>query len=83
VSPARDAASRLADMGAREAIKAVSDWPTIPQLNVKGEFVVGCDMVRETRRALPPRARSRHEVVSMGSLHIQSLHPQKRKSVDV
>ncbi len=31
----------------RQEIKAFSDWPTIPQLYVKGEFVGGCDIVRE------------------------------------
>ena len=31
----------------RQGIKAFSDWPTIPQLYVKGEFVGGCDIVRE------------------------------------
>jgi monothiol glutaredoxin len=31
----------------RNGIKAFSDWPTIPQLYVKGEFVGGCDIVRE------------------------------------
>jgi monothiol glutaredoxin len=31
----------------REGIKTYSDWPTIPQLYVKGEFVGGCDIVRE------------------------------------
>ncbi len=31
----------------REGIKAFSDWPTIPQLYVKGEFVGGCDIVTE------------------------------------
>ncbi len=31
----------------REGVKAFSDWPTIPQLYVKGEFVGGCDIVRE------------------------------------
>ena len=31
----------------REGIKEFSDWPTIPQLYVKGEFVGGCDIVRE------------------------------------
>ena len=31
----------------REGIKAFSDWPTIPQLYVKGEFVGGCDIVKE------------------------------------
>jgi monothiol glutaredoxin len=31
----------------RQGIKAFSDWPTIPQLYVKGEFVGGCDIVKE------------------------------------
>ena len=31
----------------RQGIKGYSDWPTIPQLYVKGEFVGGCDIVRE------------------------------------
>ena len=37
----------LEDMGIREGIKAFSNWPTIPQLYVKGEFIGGCDIVRE------------------------------------
>jgi len=37
----------LADAEIREGIKQFADWPTIPQLYVKGEFVGGCDIVRE------------------------------------
>ena len=37
----------LADEEIRAGIKDYSDWPTIPQLYVKGEFVGGCDIVRE------------------------------------
>ncbi|WP_112323321.1 Grx4 family monothiol glutaredoxin [Oceanibium sediminis] len=37
----------LADDAIREGIKSYSDWPTIPQLYVKGEFVGGCDIVVE------------------------------------
>ncbi|MFZ5618172.1 MAG: Grx4 family monothiol glutaredoxin [Pseudomonadota bacterium] len=37
----------LADPAIRQGIKDYSDWPTIPQLYVKGEFVGGCDIVRE------------------------------------
>ena len=37
----------LEDMDIREGIKHYSDWPTIPQLYVKGEFVGGCDIIRE------------------------------------
>ena len=31
----------------REGIKVYSDWPTIPQLYIKGEFIGGCDIVKE------------------------------------
>ena len=37
----------LADMELREGIKSFTNWPTIPQLYVKGEFVGGCDIVTE------------------------------------
>jgi len=37
----------LADPEIREGIKVFSQWPTIPQLYVKGEFVGGCDIIRE------------------------------------
>ena len=37
----------LEDQGVREGIKTYSNWPTIPQLYVKGEFVGGCDIVKE------------------------------------
>lgn len=37
----------LADAEIREGIKAFSEWPTIPQLYVKGEFLGGCDIVRD------------------------------------
>jgi len=37
----------LADDEIREGIKAYSSWPTIPQLYVKGEFLGGCDIIRE------------------------------------
>jgi monothiol glutaredoxin len=41
----------LADMEIREGIKSFSNWPTIPQLYVKGEFVGGCDIVTEMFQA--------------------------------
>lgn len=37
----------LADPGVRQGIKEFSNWPTLPQLYVKGEFLGGCDIVRE------------------------------------
>ena len=36
----------LEDAGLRQGIKDYSNWPTIPQLYVKGEFVGGCDIIR-------------------------------------
>ena len=37
----------LEDQSIREGVKAFSDWPTIPQLYVKKEFIGGCDIVKE------------------------------------
>lgn len=37
----------LRDAEVRQGIKEFSDWPTIPQLYIKGEFVGGCDIVKE------------------------------------
>ncbi len=37
----------LEDLSMREGIKSFTNWPTVPQLYVKGEFVGGCDIVRE------------------------------------
>jgi monothiol glutaredoxin len=41
----------LTDPSLRDGIKQFSDWPTIPQLYIKGEFVGGCDIVREMHEA--------------------------------
>ena len=41
----------LQDMEVRQGIKSYSDWPTIPQLYVKGEFIGGCDIIREMFQA--------------------------------
>jgi monothiol glutaredoxin len=41
----------LEDSALREGIKSFSNWPTIPQLYVKGEFVGGCDIMREMYQA--------------------------------
>ena len=37
----------LEDENLRQGIKEYSDWPTIPQLYVKGEFIGGCDIIKE------------------------------------
>ena len=37
----------LEDPEIREGIKVFSDWPTIPQLYIKGEFIGGCDIIKE------------------------------------
>ena len=41
----------LDDMSVREGVKVYSNWPTVPQLYIKGEFVGGCDIVREMFQA--------------------------------
>jgi len=41
----------LEDMSLREGIKSFSNWPTVPQLYIKGEFVGGCDIVTEMFQA--------------------------------
>ncbi|MFK7873487.1 MAG: Grx4 family monothiol glutaredoxin [Oligoflexales bacterium] len=40
----------LDDWDLREGIKSFSNWPTIPQLYVKGEFIGGCDIIMELHR---------------------------------
>ena len=37
----------LEDQSVREGVKAFSDWPTIPQLYIKKEFIGGCDIIKE------------------------------------
>tara|TARA_B100001123_G_C14474813_1_gene695929 strand:- start:35 stop:376 length:342 start_codon:yes stop_codon:yes gene_type:complete len=37
----------LENSSIREGIKAYSDWPTIPQLYIKGEFIGGCDIIKD------------------------------------
>ena len=44
-------ANVLEDQELREGVKAYTNWPTIPQLYVKGEFIGGCDIVREMFQA--------------------------------
>ena len=46
-----DSVDVLQDQGVRQGIKAFSDWPTIPQLYVKGEFVGGSDIMMEMYEA--------------------------------
>ena len=41
----------LEDQSIREGIKIYSDWPTIPQLYVKGEFIGGCDIIKEMKES--------------------------------
>ena len=53
---ASDASATTVEIGndyaeIREGVKAYSSWPTIPQLYVKGEFIGGCDIVREMFQA--------------------------------
>jgi monothiol glutaredoxin len=41
----------LQDMDIRQGVKDFSDWPTIPQLYVKGEFIGGCDIIKEMQES--------------------------------
>ena len=41
----------LADPAIRQGVKDFSNWPTVPQLYIKGEFVGGCDIIREMFQA--------------------------------
>lgn len=47
LGPKYETVNVLADASIREGIKEFSDWPTIPQLYIKGEFIGGCDIVTE------------------------------------
>ena len=47
IGVAYDSVNVLDDGEIREGVKAYANWPTIPQLYVKGEFIGGCDIVRE------------------------------------
>ena len=51
----------LEDTSIRDGVKSFSNWPTIPQLYVKGEFIGGCDIVREMYQASGDPAASRRE----------------------
>ncbi|MET4682776.1 Grx4 family monothiol glutaredoxin [Brevundimonas faecalis] len=56
----------LQDEALREGIKAFTDWPTIPQLYVKGEFVGGSDIVREMFQAGELQALMAEKGVALG-----------------
>ena len=58
----------LEDNDIREGIKTFSDWPTIPQLYVKGEFMGGCDIIREMYET--------GELMEMFNTHGVDLSPQ-------
>lgn len=56
----------LQDEALREGIKAFTDWPTIPQLYVKGEFVGGSDIVREMFQAGELQALMAEKGIALG-----------------
>jgi monothiol glutaredoxin len=58
----------LQDEALREGIKAYTDWPTIPQLYVKGEFVGGSDIIREMFNAGELQALMAQKGVALGEL---------------
>jgi monothiol glutaredoxin len=57
----------LADPDIRQGIKEFSDWPTIPQLYVKGEFIGGCDIVREMYESGELEALLKEKGVALGN----------------
>ena len=61
----------LEDPEVREGIKAFSNWPTIPQLYVKGEFVGGCDILREMYET-----GELSEYFSSNGIEVQLANPQ-------
>ena len=58
----------LEDNDIREGIKTFSDWPTIPQLYVKGEFMGGCDIIKEMYET--------GELMEMFTTHGVNVSPQ-------
>jgi monothiol glutaredoxin len=64
----------LADPKIREGIKEYSEWPTIPQLYIKGEFVGGCDLVREMYEngELQEKLGLAPEPVSVPEIHVSA-----------
>ena len=58
----------LEDNDIREGIKTFSDWPTIPQLYVKGEFMGGCDIIKEMYET--------GELIEMFNTHGVDVSPQ-------
>ena len=62
----------LADEVVRQGIKDFSDWPTIPQLYVKGEFIGGCDIIREMYET--------GELMEMLNTHGVDVNPQPVQS---
>ena len=64
----------LADEVVRQGIKDFSDWPTIPQLYVKGEFVGGCDIIREMYET--------GELTEMLQTHGIDTHPAQNHTMD-
>lgn len=57
----------LENQDIREGIKSYSDWPTIPQLYVKGEFVGGCDIIREMYESGELKAFLEEKGVALGN----------------
>jgi monothiol glutaredoxin len=56
----------LADPELRDSIKAYSDWPTIPQVYIGGEFIGGCDITRELYETGELRTRIQNALATAG-----------------
>ena len=64
----------------REGIKEFTDWPTIPQLYVKGEFIGGCDIVLEMREFIRDYLADGGVVINENALTKKSISPIKIKT---
>lgn len=68
----------LADNDLRQGIKEYSDWPTIPQLYIGGEFIGGCDIVRE----LYESGELNNILKVAYASHINTLHQPHERSIE-
>jgi monothiol glutaredoxin len=66
----------LADGAVREGIKAYSNWPTVPQLYVRGEFVGGCDIMTEMYES-----GELQKILSQGDDTDEPVNPEQDKNL--
>ena len=65
----------------REGIKEYSDWPTIPQLYIKGEFVGGCDIIKELFEKGELQKKLKEKEINKNALRIAILKFSKKERI--